>query len=90
MEMLGKATAVHRRILDESDDERVLLKAVEMVYDRTGLDKFTTAADAEVVRQMVKAKLLDTINGVSSDGSVEIDEDIVEAEVVEDELSDIL
>lgn len=89
LDLLPMATKRHAQILKESTDERVVLKATEMVYDRTGLDK-VGAGDNSIVKEMIVARLLDMQGGVPPEQVTEQDEDIVEAELVDDELEDLL
>ena len=85
LDMIPLATKRHREILRNSKDERVVLQATKMVYDRVGLEEGSASADVGVVREMVASKLIDMLAGVySPDGEDDDEEDIVDAEVVED------
>lgn len=92
LDLVPIATAKHKQVLEKSVDDRVVLKAIEMVYDRTGLEaKSTIVAEASVVREMVVSRLLAMESG-GVVGDSDDDEDIVDAELVDDEpdLEDLL
>lgn len=85
MDLLPVATKKHREILENSEDERVVLQAVKMVYDRTGLEEGSAAADQDAVKQLIVSKLLDMRGQLAPDEPLPpVDEDIVDAELVEE------
>lgn len=89
MDLLPVATKKHREILETSEDERVVLQAVKMVYDRTGLQEGSAAADTDAVKQMIVSRLMDLRGSLPDPEDLPpIDEDIVDAEVIEDQPSD--
>lgn len=91
MDLLPLATRKHREILETSQDERVVLQATKMVYDRTGLEEGSHAGDQSVVREMIMSRLIDSLGGLPEAEPLPEDEDIVDAELVEDdELADLL
>lgn len=84
MDLLPVATQKHREILEQSEDERVVLQAVKMVYDRTGLEEGSAAADQDAVKQLIVSKLLDMRGQLAPDAPLPPkDEDIVDAEIVD-------
>jgi hypothetical protein len=84
MDLLPVATQKHREILENSEDERVVLQAVKMVYDRTGLEEGSAAADQDAVKQLIVSKLLDMRGQLAPDAPLPpVDEDIVDAEIVD-------
>lgn len=85
MDLLPVATKRHREILESSEDERVVLQAVKMVYDRTGLEEGSAAADQDAVKQLIVSKLLDLRGQLPADEPLPPqDEDIVDAELVDE------
>lgn len=85
LDLVPIATKKHKDVLTTATDPRVILKAVEMVYDRTGLEAKTNQADIVVVQEMMVSRLL-ARRGIEPVGEEPYtDEDIVEAELVEDD-----
>lgn len=86
MDLLPIATRKHREILETSEDERVVLQAVKMVYDRTGLQEGSAAADTDQVKQMIVSRLMDMRGSLPvADDLPPIDDDIVDAEILDEE-----
>lgn len=87
LEMADLAVDVHEKILRTSEDERVLLKAAEMVYDRTGLRPNPTQIDVGTSRDLLLKKLRQARGEepMMEPLAPDPDAEIVDAEIVEDE-----
>lgn len=84
LDLVPAATKKHKEILDNPVDQRVALKAIEMVYDRTGLEAKAGIGDVTVVREMVVGRLL-SLRGEQPVGPPPEDDVIWDAEVVDEE-----
>lgn len=85
LEMAELAVDVHEKILRETEDERVALKAVEMVYERVGLRPNPQHMDVGTSRDLLMKKILQSKGedvGVAPLASE--DDEIVDAEIVEE------
>ena len=88
MDLLPVATRKHREILENSTDERVVLQAVKMVYDRTGLQEGSAAADTDQVKQMIVSRLMDMRGSLPEEADLpplDEEDDIVEGEIIEEQ-----
>lgn len=84
LDLLPMATKRHKEILRTTTDERVALKAAEMVYDRTGLEAKAGLSDVTVVREMLVGRLLG-LRGEEAVGPEPGEEEVFEAEIVDDD-----
>lgn len=74
-------------VLQSTQSERTILKAAEIIFDRTGLEKSSGSDDAELARAYLAQKLVEAVqlrNGVV-EGEIVEEVDVYDADVVEDD-----
>lgn len=81
MELVNPATAKLARILASTQDDRVALKAVEMIFDRTGLHP-KVGVDVDASRQL----LVERLTKLKEQREMPADQDpnIIDADIVYD------
>lgn len=81
LDLVDPATAKLARILAKTDDEKVALKAIEMIFDRTGLSP-RVSLDVTDARQMLIERL--TKMHAERESKQQENDDIIDAELIGD------
>lgn len=81
LELVNPATAKLARILASTNDDRVALKAVEMIYDRTGLHA-KVEVDDSASRQMLVERLIKLRDQKAE--AARAHDDVIDADIVYD------
>lgn len=84
LELVQPATAKLARVLATTTDDRVALKAVEMIYDRTGLHAKVEVDDAASRQLLVDRLIRLREQQTRADVSSARDEDVHDADIVYD------
>lgn len=85
-------------VLKTTQSERTILKAAEIIFDRTGLEAKSASSDAELARAYLTQKLVEAAQAragvvegeIVSDSYMPAATDVVDAEVVDDDDGDTL
>jgi hypothetical protein len=84
LDLVGPATSKLEKILKETTDERVALKAVEMIYDRTGLEAKTGGVDSQLAKELLVSRLLQARGEKGGLAPEEEEGEVFDAEIIED------